>query len=81
MTQLNPNFSWRAKEEVVMKKNYIAFFAFLVCLLYMSWLKEGWEGVPLLFLKGVVIFITIYIVVFVIVWSTMKLVGFFKRRL
>ncbi|WP_044736246.1 hypothetical protein [Geobacillus kaustophilus] len=67
-----------------MKKNYIAFFAFLVCLLYISWFKEGWKGIALLFLKGVVISITlyvIYVVVLVIVWSIMKLVGFFKRRL
>ncbi|ASS98071.1 hypothetical protein B9L19_01485 [Geobacillus thermocatenulatus] len=64
-----------------MKKNYIAFFAFLVCLLYISWLEEGWKGLFLLFLKGVVIFITIYGVVFVMVWSIMKLVVFFKRRL
>ncbi|KAF0996558.1 hypothetical protein BJQ97_03248 [Geobacillus sp. TFV-3] len=64
-----------------MKKNHIAFFAFLVCLLCISWFKEGWKGISLLFLKGVVIFITIYVVVFVIVWSTMKLVGFLKRRL
>ncbi|MBA2878286.1 hypothetical protein [Anoxybacillus ayderensis] len=64
-----------------MKKSYIAFFAFLVCLLYISWSKEGWKGILLLFLKGIVIFVIVYSVVFVIVWSIMKLVGFLKRRL
>ncbi len=64
-----------------MKKSYIAFFAFLVCLLYISWSKEGWKGILLLLLKGIVIFVVVYVVVFVIVWSIMKLVGFLKRRL
>ncbi|MBE2922761.1 hypothetical protein [Anoxybacillus flavithermus] len=47
----------------------------------MSWSKEGWKGILLLLLKGIVIFFIIYVVVFVIVWSIMKLVGFLKRRL
>ena len=61
-----------------MKKSYITFFAFLMCLLYMSWFKEGWKGILLLFLKGIVIFFAVYAVVLVIVWSIMKLTSFFK---
>ncbi|CUA80175.1 hypothetical protein [Anoxybacillus suryakundensis] len=64
-----------------MKKSYIAFFAFLMCLLYMSWSKEGWKGILLLLLRGIVIFVVVYGVVFIIVWLIMKLVRFLKRRL
>ncbi|GAC90529.1 hypothetical protein KN10_0965 [Anoxybacillus flavithermus NBRC 109594] len=47
----------------------------------MSWSKEGWKAILLLLLKGIVIFVVVYGVVFVIVWSIMKLVRFLKRRL
>ncbi|ACJ33630.1 Predicted protein [Anoxybacillus flavithermus WK1] len=63
-----------------MKKSYIAFFVFLVYILYISWSKEGWKGILLLLLKGVVISVTTYIIVFIAVWLIRKMVSLFKRR-
>ncbi|ACJ33624.1 Predicted protein [Anoxybacillus flavithermus WK1] len=63
-----------------MKKSYIAFFVFLVYILYISWSKEGWKGISLLLLKGVVISVTTYIIVFIAVWLIRKMVSLFKRR-
>ncbi|AKS38541.1 hypothetical protein NP92_13020 [Anoxybacillus gonensis] len=62
-----------------MKKSYIVFFVFLVYILYISWSKEGWKGISLLLLKGVVISVTTYIIVFIAVWLIRKMVSLFKN--